>query len=210
VLLFFVSVKIQVMKLLFASLLIVLVTGCIFAQAPSGPALSVVKKKWSYEIRNPSLDQDPVQETADRQEAERQRLEIERRNEMLRARGMPTQPVPPPLPPVRLETSRSREATVTYTYLLTVRNNSNKPTNAVTWEYVFLESGTGKEVGRRRFVSRTHIRPGRSANLLVRSAIPPTGTVSAAESNLRTSGKYTEQAVIVAVEYSDGSKWPFK
>ena len=203
------------MKLLYPSLLLLLLSACVAAQGqfatPNVGGLVVLNKRWDYEVRNPSLDQDPVQETADRAEAERQRLDIERRNEMLRARGMPTIPVPPPLPPPRTDTLAPKPGpTITYIYRLGLRNNGSKEVRALTWEYAFFEADSGKEVGRRRFISRQAIRPGRTVNLTLRSPAPPTGTVTADKSGKNKPGKFKEQIVILSVEYADGSQWPVK
>ena len=202
------------MKPLNALLLLMMVSGYIFAQAPSASnevgGLAVLSKKWNFEVRNPSLDQDPIQETGDRQEAERQRLEIERRNEMLRARGMPTLPVPQALPPPRTDTLAPRPGpTISYIYQVNLRNTGSKEVSAVTWEYVFSENGSGKEIGRRRFISRERIRPGRAAHFKLRSAAPPSGSIAAGSANDR-SAKFKEQIVILSVEYADGTKWPEK
>jgi hypothetical protein len=202
------------MKPLNALLLLMMVSGYIFAQAPSASnevgGLAVLGKKWNFEVRNPSLDQDPIQETGDRQEAERQRLDIERRNEMLRARGMPTLPVPQPLPPPRTDTLGPKPGpTVTYIYQVNLRNTGSKEVSAVTWEYVFSDNESGKEIGRRRFVSRERIRPGKSAQFKLRSAAPPAGSI-AAEANKSRSPKFKEQIVILSVEYADGTKWSVK
>jgi hypothetical protein len=39
------------------------------------------------------------------------------------------------------------------------------------------------------------------------SAIPPTGTIDAAKSDAKKPEKYTEQIVILTVDYADGTKW---
>lgn len=199
------------MKLFLVLLLPSLLAAGLIAQAPSSDfgGLAVLKKKWAFEIRNPSLEQDPIQETADRQEAERQRIDIERRNEMLRARGMPTLPVPPPLPPARADIWLPRPGPlITYIYTVQFRNNAAKEIRAITWEYVFSAADTGKEVGRRRFVSRSALRPGRSASVTLRSPTPPTGTIDAASTGTQPGSKFTERINVVSVEFADGSKWP--
>ena len=202
------------MKPLNALLLLMMMSGYIFAQAPSASqdpgGLAVLSKKWNFEVRNPSLDQDPVQETGDRQEAERQRLEIERKNEMLRSRGMPTQPVPAALPPPRTDTLAPKPGpTISYIYQVNLRNTGSKEVSSVTWEDVFSENETGKEIGRRRFISRENIRPGKAAHFKLRSAAPPAGSIAAGSDNGR-SAKFKEQIVILSVEYADGSKWSVK
>ena len=81
--------------------------------------------------------------------------------------------------------------------------------SAVTWEYVFAENESGKELGRRRFISRERIRPGKAAHFKLRSAAPPTGSIVAGANNSR-SARFKEQIVILSVEYADGTKWPVR
>ena len=119
-------------------------------------------------------------------------------------------PVPQALPPPRTDTLGPKPGpTITYIYQVNLRNTGSKEVRAVKWEYVFSENETGKEIGRRRFISRERIRPGKAAHFKLRSAAPPAGSINASADTIRSS-KFKEQIVILSVEYADGTKWSVK
>ena len=194
------------MKLLSAGFLIILFFTFSFAQNESRreqPALAVIKFKWSNDLHNPELERDPNAEANDALSGDLRRKNAQQTNETLRAAGMPARDLPEP--ELRSDLPK-REATARYLYEITVQNISGKDVSGFTWEYVFLSSG--KEVGRRRFESKERIATGKMRKLAVRSAIPPTGTIDVSKSAKKSPEKYTEQIVIVHVDYSDGTKWP--
>ena len=104
------------------------------------------------------------------------------------------------------ETGR-RGLSVTYIYEVKVRNTGEKEIRTLIWEYVFFEPGTERELGRRRFVSRESIGPGKTRNLVLRSASSPTGTIDASKAGKKSRDEYSEQVVIQRIEYADGSVW---
>lgn len=192
---------IEAMKIFIVSLLLLLLNiGC-SAQSSSPSAeehgLTIIAKKWRLELRNPSLERDPLKEADERREEERRRLEAERTNEKLREQGMPTRQLP--TRELRRET-RPRGSVATYVYEVKLRNNSRKTISFVIWEYVFYSPSSGQELGRRRFESKERIRPGKTRNLVVRSPIPPTGTIGASGADGRSTGQYDEKIVIVRIE----------
>lgn len=197
------------MRSIVLSILLILVTIHVPAQnrASSSPApdLEVLQKKWRVDFRNKALERDVVAEAAARAGEDEQRREIERTNELLRERGMPTKDVP--VRPLRRDTERPGN-TVSYSYTVKLRNRGKIGIRSIEWEYVFLEPGTKEELSRRRFSSNSTIGPGRTKSLVVRSAIPPTGTIDAGNVDRKPEERYLEQIVIVGVEYSDGSRWP--
>ena len=196
------------MKLLPAGFLIFLFFTFSVAQNGSQaalPGLSVIKYKWSNTLRNPELERDPNAEANDAVSGDLRRKNAEQTNETLRAAGMPARDLPNP--ELRSD-SPKQDAAATYLYEITVQNNSGKDVSGFTWEYVFLSTADGKEVGRRRFESKERIAMGKMRKLAVRSAIPPTGTIDVSKSAKKSPEKYTEQIVIVHVDYSDGTKWP--
>ena len=196
------------MKLLSAGFLIILFFTFSFAQNESRgeqPALAVIKFKWSNDLHNPELERDPNAEANDALSGDLRRKNAQQTNETLRAAGMPARDLPDP--ELRSDLPK-REATARYLYEITVQNNSGKDVSGFTWEYVFLSTADGKEVGRRRFESKERIATGKMRKLAVRSAIPPTGTIDVSKSAKKSPEKYTEQIVIVHVDYSDGTKWP--
>ena len=105
------------------------------------------------------------------------------------------------------ESSMCDACAVAYVYEVKIRNTGEKRIRTLTWEYVFFEPGTELEVGRRRFVSRVNIPPGRTGNVVMRSTSPPTGTFDAAKAGKKSSDQYAEQVVIQSVVYADGSVW---
>lgn len=171
----------------------------------SGPAnVTVVDKKWRIDIRNPALDKDPIEAMNQRDQAERQRKATERTNETLAERGMPG---PTTQVPDAVREPGPRGIQVTYVYELKLTNTAKKAIRTLTWEYVFFEPGTEIEVGRRRFVSKVNIGPGKTTNLVERSAAPPASTVDARKAGKKPREQYSEQIVIQSVEYDDGSLW---
>ena len=164
----------------------------------------VIQKRWRIEVRNPAVEKDPVKAMSDREEEERRRKSTERNNEILSERGMPTSS-----PAVRVPApeTRDRGVSVTYVYEVKVSNTGKKAIRTLTWEYVFFEPGTEQEVGRRRFVSEVSIGPGRTRNVVMRSALPPTGSIDARRADKKSRDRYSEQVVIQSVQYGDGSVW---
>ena len=169
-----------------------------------GPGLTVVKKKWHPEFRNPLLDRGSEEETGEPQVDSVRRHEIEQSNDALRAQGIAGRGVSEP----RLaDVPDKPDPSAAYVYEITARNDGSKEISVVTWEYVFYAANSDQEVGRRRFTSKLSIPPGKTRTLTMHSAIPPTGTVDAAKANSKTPEQYTEKIVIVSVDHSDGSKW---
>jgi hypothetical protein len=140
----------------------------------------------------------------EREAAETQRKDRERNDDLLREKGMPTSSsgVPTPKPE-----KGSRGISAKYVYEIKVRNTGTKSISSLEWEYVFYESGTEVELGRRRFLSKVSIGPGKTKNVIMRSALPPTGTIDANRANKKSKDQYLEQVVIESVEYADGSVW---
>lgn len=195
------------MKLLFTLLPPLLLTVCCAAQAPltaAEPAgLTVIKNQWHREFHNPALERDPNAEVTESQTSDRLRREIEQANDIRGSQGKPTVDLPQPT----IKTDPTSNSMLSYVYELKIRNNGSKEISAVTWEYVFSAPDTGQEVGRRKFESKERIAGGKVRNLVMRSAIPPTGTVNASQAASKSPEKYSEKIVIQSVEYSDGSKW---
>lgn len=196
------------MKLLCSALLLFLVASCALAQASSDksvpPDVTIVPKKWRIDVRNPALERNPVADMQARQAAEQMRKDTERNNEIMVERGMPA---PTTQVPDANRSARRRGVIVTYLYESKVSNNGNKAIRTLIWDYVFFEPGTEKEVGRRRFVSKVNIGPGKTMNLVVRSLAAPTSTVDARHADKKPQEQYSEKTVIQSVHYEDGSMW---
>ena len=196
------------MKVLCSVLVLFLFALCASAQALShpsaGPGVTVIEKKWRIDVRNPALEKDPVKAMKEREEEERKRKAADRLNEQLNQAGMP--PVAPPVRAPATDTG-PRGLSVTYVYEVKFSNTGAKRIRSIAWEYVFFEPGTKREAGRRRFVSEVSIGPGRSRNVVVRSALSPTGTFDATKAGKKPRDQYSEEVVIRSVGYADGSVW---
>lgn len=196
------------MKVLCSLLLLFLFALCALAQAlpnPSArPKVTVIQKKWRSEVYNPALEKDPLQANKERQQEESAQRSDARENESRIRQGEPALP-----PRVRLPASETggRGLSVTYVYELKLSNTGEKTIRALVWEYVFFEPGTEREVGRRRFISRVNIRPGRTGSVVMRTASSPTGTFDATKAGKKSQDHYSEQVVIKSVGYADGSAW---
>lgn len=165
--------------------------------------VEVIQQKWRVEVRNPALDEDPFIAVNERNLAERARRENMRDNDIRLRQGKTAEPE---RVRVRPEGKLPNSATTTYVYELKVKNAGQKEIRTVTWDYIFLEPETKKEVGRRRFISDVKIEPGKTKNLVVRTTIPPTETINAMKAD-KARELYVEQTIIYMVVYADGTGW---
>jgi hypothetical protein len=168
------------------------------------PNLVVTQKSWHIEFRNPALDEDPFRANNELRQAERERRETERQNAVRVRRGLPAELPPVRVRPIELEASKS---STKYIYEVKLKNTGEKRIQGIIWEYVFYEPGTKRELGRQQFASKTSISPGKTKHLVVRSALPPTVTVSVTEIGRKLTDLYLEQIIIQSIEYEDGSIW---
>ena len=170
----------------------------------NAPGVEVIEKKWRVEIRNPALDEDPFRAVNERNQAELDKRENMRQNEIRQRQGKTSEPVP-----MRVGVTKPapRDPWTTYFYELKIRNTGEKEIRVVMWDYVFFEPGTEREVGRRRFISDTDINPGKTKNLIVRTAIPPTDTINVTKADKKARDQYEGQVVIHSIEYADRSVW---
>jgi hypothetical protein len=190
---------------MFALFLFALCASAQVMPSPSArPRVTVIQKKWRIEVINPALEKDPFKPNKDRQQEEIQQRSDATENENRIEQGVPTLP-----PRVRAPTPETgaHRLSVAYVYEVMIRNTGEKTIRTLSWDYVFFEPGTEREVGRRRFVSRVSISPGRTRNVVFRSASPPTGTIEATKAGKKSQAQYSEQVVIRSVEYADGSVW---
>jgi hypothetical protein len=87
-----------------------------------------------------------------------------------------------------------------YAYEAKVKNTGDKSIRAITWDYVFTDADSHKEVDRRRFHSAVSIDPRKTKKLEGYTRSAPTATVSA-------NGLQTEQVIVECLVFSDGSTW---
>jgi hypothetical protein len=196
------------MKTLCRALLLFLLPVGVSAQSlpdsTDARPIAVIQMKWRYKLNIPALNEDPLRANSEHSQAERDMKDTIRLNGIRGRQGLPLE-----APPARMRAPEKgdRRPSTIYTYEAKVRNNGAKAIRALVWEYVFFEPGTEQEVGRRRFVSKTNIRPGNAASLTARSVIPPTGAIDVAKVDKKTRDLYLERVVIQSVEYVDGSIW---
>lgn len=180
---------------------------CASAQVPSPsatPRVAVIQKSWRTEIYNPALEKDPFAPNKARQQEENAQKGDARENENRVKQGVPT--LAPRVPVPAAEQGR-HGVLISYVFEVKFRNTGDKPIRTLTWEYIFFEPGTEREVGRRQFTSNVSISPGRTRTVTMRSGTPPTETIDAASAGKKSRDQYSEQIVIQRVGYADGSVW---
>jgi len=113
------------------------------------------------------------------------------------------------LPDASRETTSARVAARGngYRYSVELQNLADKKVQAVEWDYVFVEAGTGKELRRHSFRSDVGIGVGKRKKVVVESAAGPHGVVDVNVLSGESSG---EQVEIKRVIYGDGTKWERK
>ena len=193
------------MKILSSALVLFLIAVSASAQTSSAPSeVTVMQNKWRIDLYNPALDKDPLAASKEHQQEEIQQQAAARENENRIRHGEPA------LPPVVRKSAPDtgdRRLTTFYIYELKVRNTGRQEIRTLTWEYVFFEPGTTREVGRLQFVSKVSMKPGATKSLVVRSKDSPTGTLEASKAGKKPSEQYSEQIVIRSIVYADGSVW---
>jgi hypothetical protein len=199
------------MKTLISALLILLAVGSAAAQSSQtgAPGLDVVESSWRrIARRNPALD-DPLRPLEDQAQAEHARNETVRRNRARAAAGKEPEQTSVPSRTIFSTPQSGRPSGAPaseYVYEVKVRNIGAKKINELVWQYVLLEPGTRREISRRRFTSKTSIRPGQSKKLAGRSALPP-AEISVKQSSKKLRDQYAERIEIDSIKYNDGSIW---
>lgn len=94
-----------------------------------------------------------------------------------------------------------------YRYSVKLRNDGGKTIKSIDWDYLFIDAETSREVARHQFTSDDTIKPGKSKEISVLYLIPPVRTVDARRLNKKGLAPYTQQVVIVRLQFSDGSVW---
>jgi hypothetical protein len=97
-----------------------------------------------------------------------------------------------------------------FMYRASMKNLSPKQIKEIDWDYIFLDAGTGEELGRRQFTSVQNIGPGKQKDLTFTLPTPPTRRVSVYALDKKERLGLTEKVIIVRVTYADGSVWELK
>lgn len=180
------------------------------AQAPAAPDLAVVKFGWTKERIN--WQQDPFSGPIENFDEMRVRSRNQKRIEDAKKGGIGAEIT-------KAERDARTDAVLTaqihknkpgryqFLYSAQVRNNGEKTITAVDWDYVFFDTNSQNEVGRRQFRSEVKIAPGKSKEFRYVITTPPAQTVSIHSLDKNERANLGEGILIVRVEYSDGSVW---
>lgn len=94
-----------------------------------------------------------------------------------------------------------------FLYKISLRNESPKAIKEIDWDYVFTDSVTGEEVGRREFTGVEKIAPGKSKELSFMTPAAPAQRISVYALDKRERAGLNEHVVLVCVRYEDGTEW---
>lgn len=108
---------------------------------------------------------------------------------------------------MRRERESSDGPRYVFLYRSLIKNASTKVIKEIDWDYVFYDSATGEELGRREFTSVHTIHPGKSKDLSFMVPTPPTRRVSVNSLDKNERVGIHEEVVIVRITYADGSVW---
>ena len=87
-----------------------------------------------------------------------------------------------------------------YAYEARIKNTGDKPIRAITWDYVFTDPKTRKEIDRRSFYNAVTIHPSKTKKIEGYTRSAPSSTVSA-------TGEPSERVIVECVVLEDGSTW---
>jgi len=202
------------MKALLFALIVFCSASAANAQAPStsndSPGLSIVKFSWSKERID--WQQDPFSGPIENFDEMRVRSRNEKRIADAKRGGNGAEIS-------KAEKDARTDAALTaqihkntpgryqFLYRVEVRNRGDKIIKALDWDYVFFDTNSQNELGRRRFRSVTKIEPGKSKELKFFLPTPPTQTVSIHSLDKRERTNLGELVMVLRIEYEDGSTW---
>lgn len=108
---------------------------------------------------------------------------------------------------IRAEREKKGPPRYVFFYYLTVKNNGTKAIQEIDWDYVFFDAATGEELGRRQFSSVEKIGAGKTKELSFVLDVPPIRRISVYSLNRKERAGLVEDAVIMRVQFSDGTVW---
>jgi hypothetical protein len=179
-------------------------------QSTTSPNLAVVKFSWFKERIN--WQQDPFSGPIENFQEMRVRSRNQKRIEDAKKGGIGAEIT-------KAERDARTDAVLTarihqnkpgryqFVYSTQLKNSGDKTITAVDWDYVFFDTYSQNELGRRQFRSEEKIAPGKSKDLKYFMTTPPTHTVSIHSLDKNERNNLGEGIVIVRVEYADGSVW---
>jgi len=192
------SSAVKIRGLLF---LLLLSAPVVFAQEPSG--VEVIKSSWS-KVRI-GWERDPFGGPLENFDEMRARARNERR---VAQGGGDRAKREAKADEANLAKQREKNPPRYYfIYKAKIKNTHTAAITQIDWDHVFYERGTDNELGRQEFTSDEQIGPGKTKELTVTVASPPTRTVSVTSLNLEEHDRFSEKIVIVRVKYADGRVW---
>jgi hypothetical protein len=190
----------QIVRAIIVLLLVLFAAMNISAQTPPAsvmpPDVQIIKNSWSKERIN--WEKNPFGTTEGFFEDVRNRASRERSSSsvMIERNRREQQKERPPAPP--------RYA---FHYKLSIYNAGLKAIKEIDWDYVFTDSATGTESGRRQFTSVEKIAPGKRKELSILVSSPPTQTISVYALGKNERDGLGEQIIISRILYTDGTSW---
>jgi hypothetical protein len=183
------------------------------AQSPptayqESPGITVIKFSWSKE--RIKWEGDPFGGPVENFEDMRRRRVDERRVERARSTGNVGEAakVEREMRAEQVIKSRPPEPPrYTFVYRTSVKNTGEKTIKEIDWDYIFFDSVTGQELGRREFTSVENIEPGKNRELLFTINKPPTHRISVYALDKKERDGLVEKVTITRVQYSDESVW---
>ena len=188
------------MRAVFVLLLVLFAATVVLPQTPAAPvlppAVQIVKYSWSKERigweKNPFGTSEGFFEDV-RNRASRERSSSSVMIERNRREQQKERPTDPP-----------RYA---FNYKLSIFNTGLKAIKEIDWDYVFTDSATGAELGRRQFTSVEKTAPGKRKELSVLVSSAPTQTISVYVLGKNERDGLGEQIIISRILYADGTSW---
>jgi len=95
----------------------------------------------------------------------------------------------------------------TYVYKIKIKNNGLKTIKTLYWEYQFLHPDTQTVSGSHLIVSSNKLSPGKTAVFKAERPELPVSSVSDDQFDKEFQGNFTEQVIILRIDYTDGSVW---
>jgi hypothetical protein len=187
-----------------APLMLLLLTTSVIAQVKTEtsdpPDISVLEKSWSKKTRyrewnqNPRADKRPPNEDLMREARDGRSVSGNLKDSPTGVRtANETAPIGPRY--------------TTYVYKIKAKNNGLKTIKGLYWEYRFLYPDTQRVLGTHRMVSFKNLSPGKTGVFKAEMEEPPVAFISDAHFDKEFQLKFTEQLIILRVDYTDGSVW---
>ena len=96
---------------------------------------------------------------------------------------------------------------VFYVYSMKIKNIGPKPIEAIAWDYVFLDSVSNVEVGRKQILSLTKVAPEKITTVEAPLRVPPIRSIQVQSAENQKHEKFLERAVIQCMLYADQTTW---